>query len=187
MKRIKEFFPRKSWLKAMMARDDIEVKGTVVAVLTRADGSIERYHGLNIVTNAGDQYYAQLTAGESPTKDFKASVAGLRLGTGIDPVEKGDLDVTAFLAGSAHVRDAGYPKTDDDDPNNEVDAGPNVLTWRYSYLTSEGNGLDISEGGIADDRTTPTVLLNHFLFDAPFPKTSADTLAVSVNHKFLGV
>ena len=187
MTKTKDFYPRESWLREIMGRDDIRVKGTALAVLSRADGSVERYHGLNVVTDDGDIYYAQMAAGEAPDNEFTTSPAGLRLGDDNTAVDKTDTDVTSFLAGTGHTVDATYPKTDDDDPNNAADADENVLSWRYSYGTTEGNAVDIIEGAIVDDIVTPTVALNHFLFDGVFTKTAADTLAVTINHQFLGV
>lgn len=62
----------------------------------------------------------------------------------------------------------------------------NVVTWRYSYSTSEGNIASIAELAIVDNRTTPTAALCHALFAASFTKTSSDTLKIFVNHTFTG-
>lgn len=162
------------------------VYGQVGALLRDPLAETELYiPGLNIVTNDGDTYYAQSAAGESPDDDFDGANSGLRLGDDNTAVTKTDTDVTNFLSGSALDLDAGYDKTDDDDANN-TGSGADILTWRYSYLTSEGNVSDIIEGAIVDNRTTPTAALSHFLFAATFSKTSNDTLVVYVNHTFNG-
>ena len=143
--------------------------------------------GMNIVTNDGDVYYAQSAAAETPTDDFDhATTAGLRLGSAATAPVKTNTDLTTFLSGSDHVIDATYEQTNDGDADN-TGAGTDIVTWRYSYLTSEGNVSGIQEGAIADDKTTPTAVLTHFLFAASFSKTSSDTLKVFVNHEFLGV
>jgi len=153
----------------------------VVAVIEREDGSEEYIPGANIVTNDGDQYYAEAAVG-SPSW----SVAGLRLGTSNTAVAKTDTDVTTFLTGSGKAIDATYPKTNDADTDN-TGAGVDIVTWTTSYTTSEGNGTGIQEGAIVDNITTPTKALCHFLFAASFDKTSSDTLKVIVNHQFNGV
>lgn len=163
------------------------VFGTVLAVKRHAYLDLELViPGINIVTDAGDIYYAQNAAGEAPDNDFDGANSGLRLGDDNTAPTKSDADVSNFLAGTAHALDGGYEKTDDDDADN-TGAGENIVTWRYSYSTSEGNAADIVEGAIVDDRTTPTAALTHFLFGASFTKTSSDTLKVFVNHEFSGI
>lgn len=142
--------------------------------------------GLNIITNAGDTYYAQSAAGESPTNDFDGASSGLRLGSANTTPVKTATDVTTFLSGTGHALDATYERTADPDTDNTGD-GADIVTWRYSYATSEGNANGIQEGAIVDNRTTPTTALTHFLFASSFNKTSSDTLKVFVNHEFTGV
>lgn len=145
------------------------------------------YPGLNIVTTKGDVYYAQLAMTDTITDDFQAAGAGLRMGSATTTPTKANTDVGTFLTGSDHVIDATYPKSNDGDADN-TGSGTNVMTWTYSYLTSEGNVSSIAEGGISDVRAGPsTALLTHFLFASVFSKTSSDTLKVIVNHSVLGV
>ncbi len=135
----------------------------------------------NIVTNAGDQYYAEAAVG-APSW----SVAGMRLGTGTNAPTKNDTDVTTFLNGSGKAIDAGYPTTNDSDTDNSG-AGIDVVSWRVSYTTAEANGNNISELAIVDNLTAPTKALTHALFAAAFNKTNNDTLKVFVNHTMNGV
>lgn len=144
------------------------------------------YPGMNLVTNDGDTYYAQSSGGETPTDDFDAAGAGLRHGSASTAPTKTDTDVTTFLAGTGLAVDATYPTTNDADADN-TGAGVDILTWRFSYGTADGNATGIAEGAIVDDRTTPTAALTHFLYASSFDKTSSDTLKVFVNHEFLGV
>lgn len=189
MSRIKDFFFGKDFWKKLAAQvenGECRVTGRGMAVLTKANGDVDRIELVNIVTDQGDRYYAQLGAVESPTVNFRASGAGLRLGTGSATPGKGDSDVTTFLTGSAHAVKSGYPRTNDSDGDN-TGAGVDIVTWTYEYLTSEGNGTGIAEGAIVDDRATPTAAVSHFLFASAFAKTSSDTLKVVVNHQFNGV
>jgi len=163
----------------------LAISGQVVAVLR--DPRLEReliVPGLNIVSNAGDLYYAQLGAGEAVTFDFAAG--GLRLGDNNTAPAKTNTDVTNFLAGTGHAVDATYPKTDDDDGDNSG-AGTDVVSYRYSYTTAQGNANGIVEGAIVNNTTTPAAALTHFLFGAAFNKTSSDTLKVFVNHTMNGI
>lgn len=135
----------------------------------------------NIVTNDGDQYYAEAAVG-APSW----SVAGMRLGTGTAAPTKADTDVTTFLNGSGKAVDANYPMTNDTDPDN-TGAGIDIVSWRVSFATTEGNGNNIAELALVDNITTPTKALTHALFAAAFNKTSSDTLKVFVNHTMNGV
>jgi hypothetical protein len=165
----------------------IVITGQVLAILRNELLAAELIiPGVNIVTNDGDLYYAQSICGEVPTDDFDAAVSGLRLGSDNTAPTKTDTDVTTFLATSGHALDATYEKTNDADVDN-TGAGADIVTWRYSYLTSEGNVNNIIEGAIVDNRTTPTAALTHFLFGGVFSKTASDTLKVFVNHEVLGV
>ena len=160
------------------------VTGQVLGILRQEELQLElTVPGLNIVTNDGDAYYAQVAVGETPDDDF--TTGGLRLGDDNTSPTKTDTDVTSFLSGSAHAEDATYPQTDDADGDN-TGSGADIVTWRFSYTTGEGNVSDIIEGAIVDDTTTPTAALTHFLFASTFSKTSSDTLKVFVNHTFNG-
>jgi hypothetical protein len=157
----------------------------VLAVLSAKDGSGGLIiPGKNIVTNSGDLYYAQRGAGDTVTTDFTAG--GLRLGTSNTSVTKTDTDVTTFGTGGGIVETSGYPKTNDTDADNSG-AGTDIVTWKFSYATGEGNITGIQEGAIVNNITTPTAALSHFLFGASFNKTSDFILRVYVNHRFNGV
>lgn len=168
-------------------KDELLISGQVLAILR--DMNLEReilIPGLNIVTNDGDLYYAQSACAETPTDDFDGASSGLRMGSSATAPTKTDTDVTTFLAGTGHGLDATYERTADPDSDN-TGAGADIVTWRYSYTTAQGNASGIQEGAIVDDITTPTAALTHFLFAASFNKTSSDTLKVFVNHEMLGV
>lgn len=139
----------------------------------------------NIVTNDGDQYYAEAAVG-APSW----TVAGVRLGTSTTAPTKADMDVTTFLAGSGKAMDGTYPMTNDTDADNAAGKGIDVVSWRISFGTAEGNGTGINELALVDNIVTPTKALTHALFevaDRPFNKTSSDTLKVFINHTMNGV
>lgn len=171
------------------------VTGQVLAILRHQQANEEMIipglslytPGVNIVTSDGDIYYAQLAMSDALTDDFQAAGAGLRLGSDNTAPGKANIDVVTFLSGSDHAIDATYPQSNDSDGDN-TGAGTSVMTWTYSYLTSEGNVAAIIEGAISDVRAGPsTAVLTRFLFSGVFTKTSSDTLKVIVNHTVLGV
>lgn len=163
------------------------VKGRGWAVLRHKSGDITKIELLNLVTDAGDTYYAQLAAAESPTNDFKGANAGLLLGTGTNTPAKGNTSVQTVVSGSGKTRKSTYPKTNDTGDSDNTGDGLDILTWTYEYLTSEANANSIAEAAIVNNTTTPTAALTRFLFAAPFNKTSNDTLKVIVNHQFNGI
>jgi hypothetical protein len=169
-----------------MTREKLGLTGQILIILTNTQTGKKRIiEGNNIVTNGGDKYYAQMACGETPDDDFDAAGAGIRLGTGFTSADKDDTDVdTEDSAGRLDV-DSGYPKTNDDDGDNSG-AGTDIVTWRFSYTTGEGNIADIDELAIVDNRTTPTNALCHAEISPAFTKTSSDTLKIFVNHTFNG-
>lgn len=181
------------WLDQLVEKQQASIKnrvaltGKVLAVLR--DPNLEReilIPGLNVVTNAGDEYYAESSVAETPTNDFDAAGAGFLLGTDNTAPTKTDTDVTVEDVAGRKATDATYPLTSDPDGDN-TGSGNDIVTWRVSYTTAEAIITGIQEGAIVDVRTTPTAALTHFLFAASFNKTASDTLKVFVNHEMLGV
>lgn len=154
----------------------------ILAVLGTPAGKI-LHAGSNLVTNAGDEHYAERGAGEVPSIDFAAG--GLRLGSAATPPAKGDTDVTTFIAATGKAESATYPKTNDADADN-TGSGVDIVTWLFEYAKADFSAASIAEGAIVNNTTTPTSALTHFLFGAAFAKTVDDTLKVFVNHEFLG-
>lgn len=185
--KLEEIYFSQKAIEEFMANEKESIVGRAIAILENVKTGKRRIiHGLNIVTNDGDTYYAQMACGEAPDDDFDGASAGIRLGSDNTAPDKADIDVTTFLAGTDHDLDATYERTADPDSDN-TGSGVDIVTWRFSYLTSEGNQNGIIEGAIVDDQTTPTAALTHFLFAASFNKTASDTLKVFVNHEFDGV
>jgi len=160
-----------------------EDRCTCGAIRSRLAKRVTR--GRNYVTDEGDQYYAELGAGEAATNFGTPvmSIATASTSTGKSDAEFQDLTIPS---GGTQAIDGTYPMTNDTDPDNPGTVGINVITWRTSYATNQGNGtitnVAIHESGASG--TDP--LLNNALFGASFVKSSADTLKVYVNHQFLG-
>jgi hypothetical protein len=167
--------------------EPLGVLGKVLAIIKKPNGDEIHIEGINIIGDEGDKYYAQCAAGETPTIDFKGTNAGLLLGTGTGTPTKSDTSVTTVISGSGKTRKSGYPKTNDTGDADNTGDGVDIETWTYEYATGEANNGAIAEGAIVNNTTTPTAALTHFKFSAAFPKTSADTLKVIINHQFNGI
>jgi hypothetical protein len=148
--------------------------------------------GSNIVTNAGDDYYAQRAAGETPTNDFAGSNGRLvlRTGTVLTPLKTNTYThVLTPIATSHKTKTAGYPRTNDPDVLNTVTNKNRKVTWKIEYLTTEANATGILGGAYhigGDSPVSGTLLLDHFNFSASFNKVSSETLAVYISHEMLG-
>lgn len=173
--------------------DRIGITGKVIVVLQNVKTGVKRvYETHNIVTNAGDHYYAQVAAEEA--KLF--TVAGMRLGTNAGTATaplKTDVKLqttttSVLLVGSEKAIDATYPKSDDSDGDN-TGAGIDIVTWRTSWLVSEANSADIATVDLPDSLTDGSITqsLSIANFAAKFTKSSSDTLKVFVNHTMNGV
>lgn len=168
-------------------RDRAEISGHVIAVLrNEKTGLIRVHHTRNIITDAGDTYYAQRAAGEAVTNAFDTLWLGNTNAS--TPSKTSDSDDITFIAGSAKLVKTGYPLTDDADADN-TGAGVDVVTWTFEYAAGDFNDADIADGMIgvgAHGAAEPA--LTHFEFSGgAFEKTASDTLKVIINHTFNGV
>jgi len=160
-------------------------KFNVCAIIRDKFGEIKSIiRAKNIVTNAGDLFYAQMAAGEAVTNAF----ANCILGTGDVAEDKADdfADV-GKIADTEKAPSAGYPKTNDSDTDNSGKAVDSV-TYKYEWTTGDFNAASVVCGAIvvaAASGTDP--ILTRFLFAAPFAKGADQTLTLYVNHNFLGI
>ena len=137
----------------------------------------------NIVTDAGDIYYAQAMALETPTNTFTTHYV-CTAGT---PGKAQDLSDFTEVAASAKTVSGGYPVTDDSDTDN-TGAGTDICTQLAEWTKADFNQVGITHGVITN--ATPGAsepLLTGYAFAASFDKTANDTLKVFVNHEALGV
>jgi hypothetical protein len=163
------------------------MKCNVVVVLERENGEqlVWRYDDVNIVTNAGDQYYAQRAAGETPSVTFNTMV----LGNGTAPTFTKTSNygtLTGPISGSAKVVATGYPKTNDNDPDN-TGGGVNVVTWKFAWAKTDFAATGINQAVITVPSPTSTSPILTGFTMTPFDKTTNDTLTIFVNHTFQGV
>lgn len=147
----------------------------------------------NLVTNNGDQYYAEQASNgnHSITVNFANSSGRMELGDGTQGTPNKTNTYSALvgpISASRKALNTGYPTTADTDPDN-TGAGAKVLTWLTSWLTTDFNDSTISGGVVHDAGASPvsgSVLLTYWTVTA-FAKTSTDTLKVFINHTLNGV
>lgn len=189
------------------------IKGEVCAVLTHEDrehasdcpydgkprscacGKVEVSVWHNIITNAGDQFYAEaaskgITASPaSLTDDFDTMSVATAVTTACGTKTADGGDITTVPTGGTKAIDSGYPQLNDPDTNNPGTTGADILTWRTTYSTSQANGtlvgLAIHESGTTLGSGTDPILMSVDLSPS-ITKTSGMSLAFFVNHNFLG-
>lgn len=181
---------------------DVDIKGTVVVVLTDTrTGKKRTLVTHNIVTNDGDLYYAEraalLTTGTPispvPTDFTDANgvpdmIMELYNGASGAPAKGNDRsNLTGLVTGSDQVIDGTYPKVNDGDADN-TGAGTDIVTYRVSYAKGDANDTGIDDVILTNPSPGASeALLMHAEFAAAFDKTANDTLKVFVNHQMNGV
>ena len=130
-------------------------------VLRGPDGRIkQKVSADNIVTDAGDEYYAYRSVLEQPPDNRFTTGAALAfdgimgLGTaGNAPAKTSDRsDITAITAGSELALDGTYPQRQDGDTNNPDDPLPaDSITYRQRHRSSLHHQPDSRRyGAVAD-------------------------------------
>lgn len=139
--------------------------------------------GHNIVTDAGDLFLAQLSAGEATTNAFTT----WEQGTAGTPAKGADRSAFTPIAASQLVEDGTYPQTNDGDADN-TGAGTDVRTSRASYSAASFADAAISHAWITNPSPGASEpLLTGFAWAAPFAKGATDTLKVFHNATMNGV
>jgi hypothetical protein len=165
--------------------EKVEMVGEVIAILEDIKTGRKRIHlGQNIVTDAGDTYYAQSAVGEAQTNDFTQ----MELGTAGTPGKAATTSDFTLIAATAKTVTATYPKTNDGDADN-TGAGVDIVTWQFAWGAADFNDAAISHGWIVvSGHGAGAPILTGFAFSGgAFAKTASDTLKVIVNHTFTGV
>lgn len=168
--------------------EELNIAGRVIAIVeNQKTGQRRVYETHNIVTNAGDKYYAQRGAAETPT-NFTTPIFELSEATTPSPAKTHDRSsIASYISGTQSTMDSGYPKTNDTDADNGG-ASTDTVTYRVSYAKGDFNSTGIAK--IIITSKTPSTnepILTHADFSAAFAKTSDDTLKIHVNHTANGV
>ncbi len=155
----------------------------IIGILTNKEGEKRIIRTGNLMTTAGNIYYAERGCGITPTNDFNTLV----LGTGdATPTVNDTYTTMTPIANSNKTVKSGYPKNNDDDADN-TDRGENVMTWTFQYLASDFSNSAIKEGCITvAPPTTGSPLLARWLWATAFAKDSDTSLKVIVNYTVTG-
>jgi hypothetical protein len=143
----------------------------------------------NLITTAGDQYYAQKgIVGISPASpSAPTAVNGMKLGTGTTAAAKSGAGaaLVTYLSASNIVFDATFPSA----AAVGGDTGWNA-TYKTTWAAGVATNSAITEVAIVNDQATnATTTAANTISRAVISsvnKTASDTLAVTWNHKFLG-
>lgn len=168
----------------------LDKRHNVLVVHRSADGTRRLITTHNIITDAGDVYYAQKAMGESPTNTFNR----FTFGTGKTSVwaKSGSAsqfgNLTGSIAGSIKAATATYPKTNDGDAAN-TGAGTNVMTWLASYTSADFTSATAVTDGVITitSAVSGSALLTGFTLGTSFTLATGDSVKVFVNHTQLGV
>jgi hypothetical protein len=172
---------------ALRHHDRVEIGGQILAIVTDVRTGLSKvYKTHNIVTNAGDEYYAERGANEAVTNAFDS----MSLGTSASspPAKANDSDDLTEIASTNKLVKATYPLTNDGDADN-TGAGVDVVTWTFEWAAGDFNNGAITDAIIlVGAKGAAEPILTHFEFTGgSFAKTATDTLKVIVNHTFNGV
>lgn len=174
------------------ARDMVEGVGLVgfgTAVLLDGDGAEKQIVPFwNLITTAGDQYYAQkaIAAVAPASPSAPTAAACMKLGTGTTAAAKSSTGaaLVTYLTGSNAAFDATFPSA----AAVGGDGG-----WNASYKTTWAAGTAtnsaITEVAICNDNANATSSAANTYARAVFTainKTASDSLAITWTHKFLG-
>lgn len=144
----------------------------------------------NLITTAGDQYYAQKgIVGIAPANaSAPTAVSGMKLGTGTTAAAKSGAGaaLVTYVTGSNRAFDSTYP---------QASAVGGDLGWLATYKTTWPAGTvtnsTLNEAVIVNDSATDATSsaansISRFVFGATVNKTATDSLAATWSHKFLG-
>ncbi len=137
----------------------------------------------NIVTDAGDIYYAQRGAAGSPTNAFGIG----ELASAGTPGKSANRSGFTVIGSTQKAHTATYPKVSDADADN-TGAGADVVTYLQSYAKADFTAASITHGIVTN--TAPGAsepILTGYAFASAFGKTASDTLKVFQNHTMNGV
>ena len=157
------------------------IKGVVIAELRDADGNLKaRCETHNLITSAGDQYYAGRAA---LSTGLPAQVTGMKLGAGSTaPAKTGaGAALVTYLSDSHQADDGGFPT-----------AAAGVVTHRVTYAAGKATTASaITEvvlvtDALADATSSAANTICRALLTGIGSKAAGDSLQVTWTHTILG-
>lgn len=170
--------------------DGIGVVGFGVVEVRDANGNLKQVVPFaNLITTAGDQYYAQKAiVGISPANpSAPTAVNGMKLGTGTTAAAKSGAGaaLVTYLSGSNIAFDSTYPSA----AAVGGDGGWNA-TYKTTWAAGTATNSAITEAVIVNDQATnATSTAANSICRVTFTavnKGASDSLAITWTHKFLG-
>lgn len=170
-------------------RDLVVPKHTNILYILNGPEGKRMLVGHNIVTDAGDTWYAQSACGETLTNDFNDMFLST-VAFSPSPAKGTDAgDLASTISGGEKAITATFPKSNDADADN-TGSGVDVVTHQFSYAKGDFNDATIEGVTIAVSGTTfgsGTDPLLNARNETAFAKTADDTLKVIINHTMNGV
>lgn len=161
----------------------VDRRNNVLAVLRRPGELARLIPGQNIITDAGDIFFAQRGAAESPTNGFTT----WEMASAGTPGKGSNRSNFTLIGSSQQAQDGTYPKSNDGDTDNTGRAA-DARTTRVSYTAASFSHSAITHGIITN--ATPGAsepILAGWAWAASINKTSADTLKAFHNATNNGV
>jgi hypothetical protein len=161
------------------------LRGIVVAELTDEHGNlIARSVSRNLITQIGDQYYAERATGISSPP---AQVTGMKLGTGSTAVAKtgAGAALVTYLTDSHQALAATYPQS-------ALNGSSRRITWRAVWAAGKATSASpITEAvlvneTLADSTSLAAATIARVILANIPAKNSAETLTVTWTHDLLG-
>lgn len=172
-------------------KDDFGIVGYGVVLLTDGDGEVKDIEAFaNLITTAGDQYYAQkgVALGQPANPAAPTIMSGMKLGTGTTAAAKSGAgaNLVTYITGSNNPFDASFPSA------SAVggDTGWNA-NYKTSWLAADVTNSAITEAVITNAAATDSAaegaagMISRVVFAAK-NKTVDDSLVITWSHKFLG-
>lgn len=178
-----------------------KIHGEVLGIIRDAETGVKKrvYRTTNLVTNAGDLYYAELGVGATVPSNF--TVAGtpfafdgqLEIFKSVSaaPDKAANRSGMTGKAGPSSgttltATESGFPKVNDTDTDN-TGKGADVLTYKFAHAAG-----DWSDAAAMDDvdvtNPTPGATEAMMMWADGFNviKSASDTLVTYINHTFNG-
>ena len=171
-----------------MTNDKSGIVGHLVIERHDEHGNLlERFEGRNLVTDVGDQLYAERGSGAGSP----ALPTGMKLGAGSTAVAKtgAGAALVTYLSGSNKAFDATYPQSSQ--PGGAGTA--RRITYKRTYAAGEATTASpITEAAIvtetisSDTTSTAAETISRILVTGISAKGASDTLTATWNHDLLG-
>lgn len=173
----------------MQENDKSGIYGTAVIQLIRDGQIIHEETVKNLVTTAGDEYYAKKAgAGVGPAAPSAPTAAsGMKLGTGATAAAKSGAGaaLVTYESGSNNPFDSTYVQFVDE----SADTGWSVVyrtTWNAGDVTESALTEAVIVNDAGTDATSIAANTHARITFSPVNKTAADQLIITWTHKFLG-